>query len=41
MCPRSIYRRRRHVLDENIPQRDPQMAAYIREHALIHVSIII
>jgi hypothetical protein len=39
MCRRSVYRQRRHVLNEDIPQRDPQMAAYIREHAVIHVSI--
>ncbi|XP_045510487.1 uncharacterized protein LOC123705641 [Colias croceus] len=38
MCRRSVYRQRRHVLHEDIPQRDPQMAAYIREHAVIHVE---
>lgn len=38
ICPRSIYRRRRHILDDSMPDRQPQLAEYIREHALIHVS---
>jgi hypothetical protein len=38
LCPRSILRQRRHILEENLPELQPLIAQYLRENALIPVS---
>lgn len=39
LCPRSVLRQRRHILDEHLPERQPRHAEYIQQNALTEVSV--
>lgn len=45
LCPRSILRQRRHIMQDTLPQNRPDLAEYIIQNGLIqvctHFSIII
>lgn len=40
LCPRSVLRQRRHILDEHLPERQPRHAEYIQQNALTEVCIL-
>lgn len=38
MCPRSVLRQRRHILQETLLHSSPELAAYILQNGLTQVS---